>query len=139
VETGLQNKVALVTGASRGLGQAIAAALAAEGCQLIIVARGQEALESTAAQLRQTGAHILAISADVTVAQEVEHMVKESLTYYGSIDILVHNVGGARGQDLFDTSDEAWQEGASSPSPLSLAARQVGAWPITRSKLPRSA
>jgi len=110
MDLGLHRKSALITGASRGLGLAIAQALAAEGCRLTIAARGQEALAEAAQALRQTGAEILALPADVTVRADLVHLVEESLRYYGEIDILVHNAGGAKGQDVFDTSEEDWQE-----------------------------
>lgn len=110
MELGLHHKHALIIGASRGLGRAIAQALAAEGCRLAIAARGQEALEGTARALRQAGAEVLALPADVTARADLEHLVEETLRCYGKIDILIHNAGGARGQNIFDTSEEDWQE-----------------------------
>lgn len=106
----LHHKSALITGASRGLGLAIAQALAAEGCRLAIAARGQEALEDAAQTLHQAGTEVLALPADVTVRADLVHLVEETLHCYGEIDILVHNAGGAKGQDVFDTSEADWQE-----------------------------
>jgi 3-oxoacyl-[acyl-carrier protein] reductase len=106
----LQDQVALVTGASRGLGKAIAFALAAEGCRLAIIARGCETLKETAEQLQLAGADVLAIPADVTVTADLERVVERTLTHYGHLDILVHNAGGAKGQDIFDTSEQDWHE-----------------------------
>lgn len=106
----LQDQVALVTGASRGLGKAIAFALAAEGCRLAIIARGRETLKETAEQLQLAGADVLAIPADVTVTADLERVVERTLAHYGRLDILVHNAGGAKGQDIFDTSEQDWHE-----------------------------
>ncbi len=110
MDLGLHRKRALITGASRGLGLAIAQALAAEGCRLAIAARGQDALEDAAQALRQAGTEVLALPADVTVRANLVHLVEETLRCYGEIDILVHNAGGAKGQDIFDTSEVDWQE-----------------------------
>jgi 3-oxoacyl-[acyl-carrier protein] reductase len=109
MDLGLNGKVAIVTGASRGVGKAIAFALAAEGCRLSIVARGRKALDETAEQL-WTGAETLAIVADLMVAQDINRIVQATMDHFGRIDILVHNAGGAKGQNIFDTSDEDWEE-----------------------------
>lgn len=110
MDLGLYEKVAIVTGASRGVGKAIAHALAAEGCRLSIVARGRKALEETADELSSSGAETLAIVADLMVAQDINRIVQSTMDRYGRIDILVHNAGGAKGQNIFDTSDEDWEE-----------------------------
>ncbi len=110
MDLGLNGKVAIVTGASRGVGKAIAHALASEGCRLAIVARGRKALEETAAELESSGTETLTIVADLTVAQDINRIVQATMDCFGRIDILVHNAGGAKGQDIFDTSDEDWQE-----------------------------
>lgn len=109
MELGLQGKVAIVTGASRGIGKAIATALASEGCRLAIIARGSEALEEAAAQLR--GAEVRAITADLTITADIERAVRQVMAAYGRVDILVHNAGGAQGQDIFDTTDADWHTG----------------------------
>ena len=108
MDLGLRGKVAVVTGASRGIGKAIAAALAAEGCRLVIIARGVQALETVAAELRDGGTEVLALPVDLTVQAEIEDGVKQILARYGCLHILVHNAGGAKGQDIFDTRDEDW-------------------------------
>jgi 3-oxoacyl-[acyl-carrier protein] reductase len=110
MDLGLQGKVAIITGASRGVGRAIASGLAAEGCRLSIVARGRKALEETADNLWSSGTETLAIVADLTVAQDVDRIVQATMDHFGKIDILVHNAGGAKGQNIFDTSDGDWEE-----------------------------
>lgn len=110
MDLGLQGKVALITGASRGVGKAIAFILASEGCRLALVARGRKTLEETAAELWSKGIEVLPIVADLMIAQDIEIVVQETIQQYGRIDILVHNAGGAKGQNIFDTSDEDWQD-----------------------------
>jgi 3-oxoacyl-[acyl-carrier protein] reductase len=100
----LAGKRALVTGASRGIGYAIAAALAAEGVRVALVARTAADVERAAQRLRATGAEALPLVADMTVAADVQRVVDASAAAFGGLDILVNNVGGGRGDD----SDAAW-------------------------------
>jgi 3-oxoacyl-[acyl-carrier protein] reductase len=113
MDLGLNGKVAIVTGASRGVGKAIAHALGAEGCRLAIIARGRKALEETAEELRSAEIEVLTIPADLQLAQDIERVVQLVMEHYGRIDVLVHNAGGARGQTIFDTSDEDWHDALS--------------------------
>ncbi|MSQ42420.1 MAG: SDR family oxidoreductase [Dehalococcoidia bacterium] len=101
MELGLAGRSVIVTGASRGLGQAIAAGFAAEGARLTICARGQEALAAAAAALRAGGAAVVAVAGDVTQAADAERLVQAAVAAYGGIDVLVNNVGGtARAGDV---------------------------------------
>ncbi len=113
MDLGLQGKVALITGASRGVGRAIAFALANEGCRLVLIARGRKALEETSAELWSMGVEVLPIVADMMIAQDIEIVVQETMQHLGRIDILVHNAGVAKGQNIYDTSDEDWQDALS--------------------------
>jgi 3-oxoacyl-[acyl-carrier protein] reductase len=109
----LANKVAIVTGASRGLGLASARSLAAEGCQVAVCARGAERLEQAAAELRTIAGsetQILPIVADVSKADDVNRVVECTADRFGGLDILVNNVGLGRGGSLEETSEQAWQE-----------------------------
>jgi 3-oxoacyl-[acyl-carrier protein] reductase len=110
MDLGLQGKVALITGASRGVGKSIAFTLASEGCRLALVARGRKALEETASELWGQRVEVLPIVADLMIDQDIEIVVQETIQQFGRIDILVHNAGGAKGQNIFDTSDEDWQD-----------------------------
>lgn len=110
MELGLHGKVAIVTGASRGIGKAIALGLAAEGCRLVMIARGAQTLQQAAEEIRQIGAEALVLPADVTRTQEIDAVIARTVDLYGRIDILVHNAGGARGQNVFDTEVEDWQD-----------------------------
>jgi 3-oxoacyl-[acyl-carrier protein] reductase len=111
MDLGLQGKIVLITGASRGIGRAIANAFAREGCHLAIAARGQEALESAAAELRAQGVQVLAVPADLTRAEDCKRLVEQTLQRFGRIDVFVQNAGGAAGAGFLDTTDEQWMQG----------------------------
>ncbi len=100
----LRGKAALVTGASRGIGRAIALTLAGEGCDVTLVARGQETLRGAEREVATLGVRTAAIVADVTVAGDVERMVAETVRQLGRVDILVNNAGGS-----FPDDDDGWQ------------------------------
>ena len=113
MDLNLQDKVAIVTGGSRGLGLASATALAAEGCRVVICARGEGALNNAAASLRAVAGaddRILPIVADVSSADAVSNFVARTVATFGRLDILVNNVGLARGSTIVDTTDVEWQE-----------------------------
>ena len=109
----LQDKIAIVTGSSRGLGLASARALAAEGCRVTICARGESTLEAAAAELRTAspgGDRVLTVVADVSTTEGITRVVNRTIETFGGLDILVNNVGLASGTNIVDTSDETWQE-----------------------------
>jgi NAD(P)-dependent dehydrogenase (short-subunit alcohol dehydrogenase family) len=87
----LTGKVALVTGASRGLGRAVALAYAREGAALAICARGEEALLRVAEEIRALGGRVLAVKGDASDRHDVERIVSLTLQAYGRIDVLVNN------------------------------------------------
>jgi len=105
MELGLRDKVAIVTGGSRGIGRAIALGLAAEGCHVAICARGEERLRETEAELRAAGVKALGVVVDVTEEGAVEAFVEQTAETFGRIDALVNNAGGARPGD----GDDAWR------------------------------
>jgi 3-oxoacyl-[acyl-carrier protein] reductase len=110
---GLARKVAIVTGSSRGIGKAIAAGLAVEGCRVSICARDAEVLRQTAAELRETGAEVVALAIDLCATDGPARVVEETVRSFGRIDILVNNAGGARTAGPFlETPDAAWHDAA---------------------------
>jgi 3-oxoacyl-[acyl-carrier protein] reductase len=109
----LSGKVAIVTGSSRGLGLASAGALAAEGCHVTICARGADRLAEAAQELAVragAGAQILAVAADLSTETGVRAVVDQTVSRFGGVDVLVNNIGLARGSDLLHTTDAEWQE-----------------------------
>ena len=110
MELGLREKVALVTGGSRGIGRSIDLGLAEEGCGEVVCARGVERLEATAAELRATEAEVLAVPADVTRDADRRDLLDETLRAFGRLDILVNNAGGGGAPTFMETSDEQWQD-----------------------------
>ena len=111
MDLGLKDKVALVAAASRGLGRAVAEERAAEGASLILCARDAETLAATTASIAdKTGAHVLAVPADVTDAAQVEQLVSSGLERFGRIDILVTNAGGPPAGRFDQLSYEQWEQ-----------------------------
>lgn len=110
MDLGLKGKVAIVTGASRGLGRAMAEALAAEGARLALCARGAEALREVARGLASGGAEVFAHPADITDEAATRGFVEAATHRLGGVDILVNNAGGARPGRLAELSEAAWRE-----------------------------
>ena len=109
----LQGKVALITGASKGLGRAIALALAREGAALALCARGEPALQTVATECRVLGAEVLAVPADVANPADRERLVSLTLARFGRVDVLVNNastLGPTPLPLLADTDPEAFEE-----------------------------
>jgi 3-oxoacyl-[acyl-carrier protein] reductase len=106
----LQGKVAIVTGASRGIGRSIALALAAEGAQVVVnYAQSATAAQALAAEISANGGEAIALQADVAQADQVEALVKQTLDHFGRIDILVNNAGITRDTLLLRMKLEDWQ------------------------------
>jgi 3-oxoacyl-[acyl-carrier protein] reductase len=110
VEYGLRGRVALVNAASKGIGRGVAAALAAEGVQLVISARDGEQLEGTARELAAAhGVAVIPVAADVTRAEAAPRLVEAAVARFGRLDILVNNSGGPPAGTFADFDDAAWQ------------------------------
>lgn len=110
MELGLKDKIALVTGASRGIGKRIAAALAAEGARLCICARGADALAEAAADLTARGAEVEATAHDVTTPEGAIAVVAAANQRFGGLDIVVNNVGGAKWTPFVEIDDAEWND-----------------------------
>jgi 3-oxoacyl-[acyl-carrier protein] reductase len=111
MEFGIAGKYALVTGSSHGIGKAIALGLADEGCNVAVCARGKDRLDETVTQIKQRGVDGLSVSADVLVPGDIEKTVNAVIEYWGTIHILVNNVGGGGrwGSPIVEeTSDDVW-------------------------------
>jgi 3-oxoacyl-[acyl-carrier protein] reductase len=110
----LTGKTAIVTGSSKGIGLAIAKALVVEGCNVTICARGAAGVDAAAAELGRVAAgaddRILAVTADLATADGPALVIARTVDRFGGLDILVNNVGLARGAGIVDTTDGEWQE-----------------------------
>ncbi len=109
MELGLKGKAALVTGASKGVGLAIAEELAAEGAHVSICARGKADMEAAAIALRRHGVSVVAVQADVTKLGDVQRVIDESIEQLGGIDILVNNAGDGWIEHTIDSTDDEWR------------------------------
>ena len=103
-------KTAIVTGAGRGIGQAIALKLAQEGANVVLCGRQPEPLEETAALVRETGHTALVVPTDVTKTEEVEACLAKVMETFGRVDVLVNNAGVTRDKLLIRMSDEDFDE-----------------------------
>jgi 3-oxoacyl-[acyl-carrier protein] reductase len=111
VNLGLSGKVAVVGGASQGLGRAFARALAAESAHVVICARDRDALEDAAALIsKETGADVLPVVADQREAGEIDRLIQTVLDHHGRIDVLVNNTGGPPSGLFLDHDDGAWED-----------------------------
>ncbi len=104
----VQGKVALVTGASRGIGRSISLALAAQGAKIVAVDVDLQATEAFVAELKALGTDAVAVQGNVTVTADVEQMVKVAKETFDRIDILVNNAGITRDALLIRMKDEDW-------------------------------
>ncbi len=105
----LSGKKALVTGAGRGIGRAIALAFAQAGCDVALAARSEAELAETAAQVQAAGAHALALPCDVARPEDIARTVEATLREFGHIDLLVNNAGYAHFRPVLEISLEEWQ------------------------------
>jgi 3-oxoacyl-[acyl-carrier protein] reductase len=110
MELGLKSKIVLVTGASKGIGKAVAAGFAAEGSKVAITARNQEQLQQAARGISQsTGAEVIGIAADMTKAEDITRAVEEVVQRFGTVHVLVNNAGGVGAFASFqDLTDKDW-------------------------------
>ena len=104
----LYNKIALITGASRGIGRSIAIAFAKEGADVVLVARTLEQLETVAREIKEKGREALPIACDVASTQEVENLNKTVQERFRRIDILVNNAGISKRAKFLEYENETW-------------------------------
>ena len=106
----LKNKVAIVTGASSGIGKAIALRFGAEGAHVVVTARRMARCEQTVAQIVKEGGEAWAIQTDVRDERQVERLIEQTVAYYGRLDILVNNAGIVAGGRLAETTTPSFDE-----------------------------
>jgi len=111
VDLGIAGRVAIITGASRGIGRAVAERLCREGANVALCARNRETLAEAQRALEALGGgRVLAVEADLTEPAAAERVVEAALAAWGRIDILVNNAGAARGMPFDELTQELWLE-----------------------------
>ncbi len=125
----LKGKVAIVTGAGRGIGRAIATALAKEGVHLGLLARSEDALKEAAAEFEGLGVKAAYAAVDVSSMEQVEQAVKELTNELGTADILVNNAGTGKFASLLDMDPEEWKR--------TIDVNLMGPYYVTRAVLPQ--
>lgn len=126
--TDLKNKNALITGAGKGIGKAIALALAKEGVNVILIARTQDEIDSVAAKVRSLRVKALAITADVADINSVNSAVEKALAEFGTIDILINNAGIAAFGKFLELEPTDWER--------IIKVNLMGTYYVTRAVLP---
>jgi len=104
----LDQRVAVITGAAKGIGRAVALRLAEEGALIVLVDVDAEGLASTAQEVRALGSQALPMEADATDEQSVQQVIDETLARFGEIHILVNNVGGGKAGRIWELSVDDW-------------------------------
>src|SRR5579863_751651 len=114
MKLGLENKVALVTAASKGIGLGTAKALTQEGCRVVICSRSREELDKAKSSIDEATKNegkVLAIPADLSSEEDIERLVSETQRQFGAIDILAYNTGSPKVAGFLQLSNEDWDQG----------------------------
>lgn len=120
----LKNRVAVITGASSGLGMQMSRAFAEQGADLVILARRIERLEELKKELEDKGTKVLAIKCDVTSTEDIENAAKKTEEEYGKVDILVNCAGSSKDAGVLDMTDDEWD--------FTIATDQTSVFKMTR-------
>jgi 3-oxoacyl-[acyl-carrier protein] reductase len=111
MDLGLNGKVALVTGSSRGIGRGVALTLASEGCDLLLTGRDRALLDETAATIRGKGRKAVVVNIDLREEHAPSKLIEAVQREFGHLDVLVNNAGTTKRGDFFALTDADWQEG----------------------------
>jgi len=128
MEHRLNGKTAIVTGASRGIGRAIACRLAGEGARLVLCARDANLLQQAVKEIEGQGGHAAAFAADLREPDAAARVVDFTIQTYAQLDIVVNNAGATKRAEFFDPTDEDWADG--------FALKFFGAMRLTRAAWP---
>ena len=114
MDLGIKGRVAMVAAASKGLGRAVAEALAKEGCRLSICSRSTDNLDDARQTIEVAGGEVLAMACDVSSAADLERWVEATIATFGKVDILVTNTGGPPAAKFMQLTEEQWLSGVES-------------------------
>ena len=106
----MQQKVVIITGASSGIGRALAFAFGREGASIVICARKADALKQVSDELTQAGINNLSVIADVSIEADMKRLIDETITHYGRIDILINNAGVSHRSMVVDTDPDVFRK-----------------------------
>ena len=106
----LEGKVAIVTGAGRGIGKAVSVSLAKAGCRVVLAARTREQIEAVQKEILSQGGDALAIPTDLTVDEDIQRLVEESQAKWGAVDILINNAGWGKRAPVVGASLTDWDQ-----------------------------
>ena len=111
MELGLRGKIAVIGGASKGLGRACALGLAREGAKLAICSRNPEALGRAAREISEaTGAEVLPVPGDLSSYDDIRDLVSRTVSHYGALDVMINNSGGPPAGTAQDTDEDLWEQ-----------------------------
>ncbi|MGC9328570.1 MAG: SDR family NAD(P)-dependent oxidoreductase [Candidatus Hinthialibacter sp.] len=104
----MNNKIVLITGASRGIGQAVALRLAKEGARIIAHARSQEHLQQTLSEIENLAGQAAALTCDLSIPSQVRELAHNACRMYGKLDVLINNAGASLKKPFYESTDEEW-------------------------------
>lgn len=115
MDLGIEDRVAIVTGSSRGIGRAIARGLSMEGADVVICARNEESLKEAVDEISgESGRQVVAVRADLALEKDINGLVKRTIDLFGRVDILVNNTGGPPAGRFEEISSDEWQKSVES-------------------------
>jgi 3-oxoacyl-[acyl-carrier protein] reductase len=106
----LKDKVAIITGSSKGMGEATALLFAKEGAKIVTNSRSEEKEESVREEIEKAGGVAIFVKADISVPEDVKRLFKETIDAFGTVDILVNNAGLHNPKDFFELTKENWEK-----------------------------
>ncbi|HSE91650.1 MAG TPA: SDR family NAD(P)-dependent oxidoreductase [Candidatus Binatia bacterium] len=106
----LDGKVAIVTGAGRGIGKAVSVSLAKAGCRVVLAARTRDQIEAVQKEILSQGGDAVAVPADLTVDEDIQRLVEESQAKWGAVDILINNAGWGKRAPVVSASLTDWDQ-----------------------------